>query len=117
MKETVTQVFEKHADLKIAYGISQEFKQWYDYGNRTQSTEKITANLHNWYKDAIQISEFESVIEMLRKHETGIINFFRHGLTNAAAERLNGKIKRFASNNYGIKDIDFFMYRTAKYFS
>jgi hypothetical protein len=44
-------------------------------------------------------------------------DFFRHGLTTAAAERLNGKIKRFASNNYGIKDKDFFIYRTAKYFS
>ncbi|MDR2652778.1 MAG: transposase [Prevotellaceae bacterium] len=40
---------------------------------------------------------------MMRKHESGIINFFRHGLTNAKAERLNGKIQRIASNNYGLK--------------
>jgi transposase len=46
----------------------------------------------------MQIPEFESVIKMMRKHESGIINFFRHGLTNAKAERLNGKIQRFASN-------------------
>jgi hypothetical protein len=54
---------------------------------------------------------------MMRKHEIQIIIFFKHGLTNAKAENLNGKIQRFVSNNYGIKDKDFFLYRTAKYFS
>ena len=44
---------------------------------------------------------------MMRKHEDQIINFFQHGITNAKAERLNGKIKRFVTNNYGVKDKDF----------
>ena len=38
------------------------------------------------------------------------------GQTNAKAERLNGKIQRFISNNYGIKDKDFALYRIKKYF-
>jgi transposase len=117
MKETINQLFERHHDLKTAYEISQKFKRWYDYGNHLYSTEKITQNLYDWYKEAMQISEFESVVKMLRKHETEIINFFQQGLTNAKAERLNGKIQRFVSNNYGIKDKDFFLYRTANYFS
>ena len=54
---------------------------------------------------------------MLRKHETQIINYFLHGATNAKAERLNGKIQRFITQNYGLKDKDFFLYRTALYFS
>ena len=54
---------------------------------------------------------------MIRKHEDEIINFFRCGMTNANAERLNGKIQRFVSNNYGIKDKDFILYRMANYFS
>jgi transposase len=54
---------------------------------------------------------------MLRKHETQIINYFRQDATNAKAERLNGKIKRFIAQNYGLKDKDFFLYRTAGYFS
>jgi transposase len=117
MKETVNYLFTKHIDLKVAYQISQKFKRWYDYKNRIKSIEQIRIDLHYWYSEAIQISEFESVIKMMRKHETEIINFFRNGLTNAKAERLNGKIQRFVSNNYGLKDKDFFLYRTAKYFS
>jgi len=117
MKETVSHLFAKHDDLKTAYGLSQKFKRWYDYGNSINSVEKITQDLHDWYKEAILISEFGSVIKMLRKHEAEIINFFLNGLTNAKAERLNGKIQRFISANYGLRDKDFFLYRTAKYFS
>jgi len=117
MQETINQLFEEHQELKTAYQISQNFKHWYDYQNRFIPLDKITQNLHNWYKEAIQISEFECVIKMIRKHESEIINFFRNGMTNAKAERLNGKIQRFVSANYGIKDKDFFLYRTANYFS
>jgi transposase len=117
MKETVNQIFAEHQDLKDAYEISQKFKRWYDYENHINSTEKIKLKLYDWYREAMQLSEFENVIKMIRKHETEIINFFRHGLTNAKAERLNGKIQRFVSNNYGLKDKDFFLYRTAGYFS
>ena len=117
MKNTVNKVFEKHHDLKIAYQISQNFKHWYDYKNHLKTTAEITKNLYLWYEQARQLKAFESVIKMICKHEDEIINFFSHGMTNAKAERLNGKIQRFISANYGIKDKDFFLYRTAYYFS
>jgi len=103
--------------LKTAYQISQNFKYWYDYKNHFKSTCIITKELYQWYEQARQLKEFESVIKMIRKHEDEIINFFRNGMTNAKAERLNGKIQRFVSNNYGIKDKDFALYRIANYFS
>ena len=117
MEENINQAFEMHSEVKTAYQISQKFKQWYNYQNRFSSTDKITENLYHWYKEAMVLPEFESVIKMIRKHETQIINFFKNGMTNAKAERLNGKIQRFVSGNYGIKDKDFFLWRTAKYFS
>jgi len=117
MQDIINQVFTEHNELKTVYEISQKFKQWYDYENRFKSVEKISQNLYEWYNEAIQISEFQGVIKMIRKHETQIINFFKNGLTNAKAERLNGKIQRFISGNYGLKDKDFFLYRTANYFS
>ena len=80
---------------------------------------KIIQELHGWYLEAKQseFDEFKSVVKMIRKHENEIINFFECKQTNAKAERLNGKINRFISNNYGIKDKDFAMYRIANYFS
>jgi len=117
MTATINQVFEKYDDLKMAYQISQSFKHWYNYQNRMKSSNEIANSLHQWYEQARKLKEFESVIKMIRKHENEIMNFFQHGMTNAKAERLNGKMQRFVSNNYGVKDKDFFLYRTANYFS
>jgi transposase len=117
MRKNINIVFENHNDLKIAYQISQNFKCWYDYKNHCYSKEFITKNLYDWYEQAKQIKEFDGVIKMICKHEIEIINFFNNGLTNANAERLNGKIERFIANNYGIKNKDFSLYRIANYFA
>jgi transposase len=117
MKETVLEVFSEFEVIEKSYQISQQFKQWYDYSNRLFSVDKILHNLHIWCSQAVEIAEFKGVVKMIRKHETKIVNFFKNGSTNAKAERLNGKIERFVSGNYGVKDKDFFLYRTAQYFS
>jgi transposase len=116
MQQNVNKVFEKYNDLKTAYQIGQNFKHWYDYQNHIKSMAEIKKNLYQWYEQARQVKEFESVIKMIRKHEREILNFFGNGMTNAKAERLNGKMQRFISNNYGIKDKDFILYRIANYF-
>jgi transposase len=77
MKETVNQVFNCSEELKKAYQISQDFKHWYDIGNRNKTTAQITENLHQWYLQAAPIAEFKSVIKMVHKHEQQIINYFR----------------------------------------
>ena len=117
METIINQVFEKHDDLKLAYQISQNFKEWYAYYNRKKSREQICSDLHQWYEQAKRLKAFESVVKMIRKHEDEIVNFFKHGMTSAGAERLNGKIQRFVTNNYGIKNKDFILYRMAGYFS
>jgi transposase len=117
--ELMNRVFEKYQDLKTAYQISQNFKKWYDIRNCRLDKTMIKEDLHKWYysiKNA-KMKEFVSVAKMVRKHESEILNFFACGHTNAKAERLNGKIQRFVSANYGIKDKDFFLYRLAGYFS
>ncbi|HPR00657.1 MAG TPA: transposase [Saprospiraceae bacterium] len=54
---------------------------------------------------------------MIEKHQENIINYFQTNHTNAKAENMNGKIQQFITNNHGIKDKDFNLYRIAKYFS
>lgn len=116
MKNTIEQVFDKHNNLKVAYNISQNFKNWYFYDSNKSQT-KIKNNLYKWYEQANKVEDFMQVIKMIRKHEDEIINYFNKGMTSAKAERLNGKIERFVSNNYGIKNKDFLLYRIAGYFS
>jgi transposase len=113
----VEQIFIKHQDTKTAYRIGQDFKLWYAHENCTKPTETTKNNLQQWYVKAAQICESKSVVKMIRKHEPETLNYFRHGLTNAKAENLNGKLQRFVSANYGLKNKDFFLYRTVGYFS
>jgi transposase len=117
--ELMNCVFENHQELKTAYLISQNFKKWYHISNCLLSKTDIKEELYKWYhciKNA-DIKEFVSVARMIRKHEYEILNFFSGGHTNAKAERLNGKIQRFISANFGVRDKDFSIYRIAGYFS
>jgi transposase len=75
--------------------------------------------LCEWYDNAEEsgLKQFENVVKMIQKHEENILNYFDNNHTNAKAENINGKIQRFITNNYGIKDKDFNLYRLAAYFS
>lgn len=117
--DVMKQVFDNHSELRESYQLAQRFKQWYNIANRIKTTTQIVKELHDWYLRVKQseLNEFKSVVKMIRKHEGEIVNFFTCQQTNAKAERLNGKINRFISNNYGIKDKDFALYRIAKFFS
>jgi transposase len=118
-KELMGSVFESHKELKTAYQISQDFKKWYDISNCRLNKTEIKEGLQKWYYRIKNedIREFVPVAKMVRKHEYEILNFFSFGHTNAKAEQLNGKIKRFISANFGIRDKDFSLYRIAGYFS
>jgi transposase len=118
-KEAMGLVFINHKELKIIYDLSQDFKKWYDKSNCCKNKILIKEELYKWYKHVMEtnIKEMTSVIKMIRKHENEIINYFSCAHTNAKAERLNGKIKRFISANFGVKDKDFVLYRIAGYFS
>jgi len=117
--EIMKLVFEKYPELKLAYDLSQSFKHWYNKGNSKYSKLQNEIALIKWYDKVEQsnIKEFEPCLKMIQKHEQNILNYFSVTLTNARAENLNGKIQRFISNNFGVRDKDFFLYRVKKYFA
>ena len=118
-KKLMNQIFRKYKKLKMAYDLSQNFKQWYDINNYKNDKNSIRNNLWNWCEKVkvSEIEEFRSVVKMIKKHEDEILNYFLSGHTNAAAERLNGKIQRFVSANYGTRNKDFSLYRISMYFA
>lgn len=118
-EELMGKLFTKHQKLHQAYLLVQEFKQWYDMKNIGQHFMITEQLLYRWYDKVEEsgIKEFKSFIKMLIKHEENIIHYFTKGMTNAKAERVNGKIQRFISNNYGMRDKEFALYRIKNYFS
>jgi transposase len=117
--EIAGQVFEKYPRLKTAYQLSENFKRWYSPNQAFKTRIIIEKDLYQWYEDVENsgLKQFRSVVKMIERHEQNIINYFSSYQTNAKAENLNGKIQRFISNNYGMKDKDFNLYRLSLYFS
>jgi len=118
-KEIMKTVFFKFNELKIAYNLTEKFKQWFDKSNCKKHRLTLEKELFKWYDEVenSKIIEFKSVIRLIEKHENRILNYFSNAITNAKAENMNAKIQRFIINNYGIRDKDFALYRIANYFS
>ena len=118
-QELMGTVFNRYPKLETAYGLAQDFKIWYDKSNAVKSRIYIEQQIFKWYEkvEKSKLEDFNSCVKMIEKHEENIINYFIENKTNAKAERINGKIQRFISNNYGVRDKDFALYRIAGYFS
>ena len=118
-QELMNQVFKNYPKLELAYNLAQDFKHWYDKSNATKSRIQIEIELFKWDEkvEKSDLVDFKSCVRMIEKHEENIINYFVETKTSAKAERLNGKIQRFITNNYGTRDLDFSMYRIKGYFS
>ncbi|GHV42923.1 hypothetical protein FACS1894180_0560 [Bacteroidia bacterium] len=118
-KENMDKILSKYQRLQQIYNLSQAFRKWYSFRDNQTDNTSIKQELEKWYNDVknAKFKKLNSVVKMIKKHESYILNFFECGHTNAKAERLNGKVKRLVANNYGIKNKDFTLYRIAKYFA
>jgi transposase len=74
-----------------AWGIRENFQ--YIFGERTK--QEAFALFGQWCSDALRskIKEVTKVVEIFRNHVVGVVNAMVRNLSNAMAERLNGKIQ------------------------
>lgn len=112
-------LFETYPQLKAAYELTQQIRQWLDKENIGKYEWEIEKQLIHWYHCAEQarLPEIENLIRIISSNEEKIMNYFKTGKTNAKAEAMNSKIQRFITANYGVRDKDFFLYRLAHYYS
>jgi transposase len=118
-QELMEQLLVKFPGLETAYTLAQDFKAWYSKDNVSKSSFKMEVALMKWF-DKVEksgLKEFDQCVKMIDKHIENILNYFSCAHTNAKAENINGKIQRFVTNNYGVKDKDFCLYRIKIYFS
>jgi transposase len=54
---------------------------------------------------------FEKMAKTLDTHRIGLLNYFKHGIINAAAEGINNKIKTMKRQAYGFRDMEYFKLR------
>jgi len=111
-------LFETYPELKSAYDNIVSFRNLLDKEN-VNKLHNMEKQWNQWFFEAedSNISEIIAFAAMIERHEEKVKNYLLTGKTNATAENMNSKLQRFITANYGTRDIDFFLFRIAKYFS
>lgn len=111
-------LFDNYPEIQKAYYSILEFRKILDKKNINR-LHLMDKQWNEWLFqiDEDNVSEITSFAASVESHEEKIKNYLLTGKTNAAAENMNSKLQRFITANYGTRDIDFFLFRTAKYFS
>lgn len=120
MKERVEILFENFPRIKEIYKYISAFRGIYnakEFGEN--SFKKARISLEKWFKSvgASEITEIQNFSHTVKHHRKEILSYFKTGNTNAYAESLNAKLQRFLRDNFGIKNLDFFLWRISKIFS
>jgi transposase len=111
-------LFEIYPEIKKAYYNILAFRKLLDKKN-VHKLHQMDKQWNEWsfQVDEDNVYEIRSFAASVQRHEEKIKNYLLTGKTNAAAENMNSKLQRFLTANFGTRDIDFFLFRTAKYFS
>lgn len=118
-KQRAQTLFKLYPEIEHAYKLSCQFREWYKRENIRKDQTSINLELNDWYRqvEKFDIDEMLNFKSLVERHEPIIKRYFDKGHTNAIAENINGKIKRFIMINQGTRDREFFYFRLGKYFS
>ena len=84
-----------------AWVIKENFTQFWSYSYKGAAKRFFTA----WSNNAMrsQLEPIKKVVKMLRRHETGLLNFSQHHISNACAEGFNSAIQLIKANARGFR--------------
>lgn len=92
------------SDLKTAraWAIKENFRYFWESGNAV-AAEKF---FHQWYGWAIRsrLEPVKKVAKMLKRHQAGLLSYFRHSVTNAVTEGFNSRIQSIKSAARGFRN-------------
>jgi transposase len=112
-------LFKLYPEIEKAYRLSCMFRKWYSREHVGRNRLEINLELNQWYRlveqsDIDEMLNFKSLVE---RNEPIIKRYFDDGQTNAIAENINSRIKRFIMINQGTRDREFFYFRLKNYFA
>jgi transposase len=106
-RESLFDLLDINKKLYSAYLLKEQVLDIFDENNEYSAMKR----LKRWFKNVADtgIEQFLPVIKTLKRYLYGIINYFKHRLTNAASEGFNNKINVIKRKAYGFRDLEYFM--------
>ena len=102
-------LLEVNEPLFLAHSLKEQFQLFWQKGSEKEAEEFFMY----WGIDVLAtgLEPLMKVVWTLYRHLKGILNYFKHRITNAAAEGINNKIKTMKRQAYGFRDIEYFKLR------
>jgi transposase len=114
-KQRAELLFSTYPTLEKAYHLTMEFRNIYEEKIKDKAAQKLKL----WIERAEKFENnvFKTAVHSIENHKETILNFFDNRTTNANAESFNARIKLFRSNQRGVVDTSFFLFRLEKLFA
>jgi len=106
-KESLKNLMKKNDTLYKAYLLKEQILDIMDEPMEKKANKRFA----KWFDNIAiaKIPEFDKVARMLERYSYGIVNYFKHRITNAASEGFNTKINVIKRRAYGFRDLEYFM--------
>jgi len=105
-KESIEDLKEINYHLYEAYLLKEQVLDIFDELDPLKAMQRFI----KWFANVreLGITAYEKVIDTMQHYWYGIMNYFKHRLTNAGAEAINNKINIIKRRAYGFRDIEYF---------
>ncbi len=105
----LAQLFAQHPDLKKAWHIKEQFRDWYRSANRREAEARLKSIEQD--AAAAHLVEFDSLRSILTDWREEILNYFDCRITNGFVEGKNNRIKTIKRMAYGYRNMANFRLR------
>lgn len=105
-KETVENLMKLNTELYTGYLLKEQVLSIFDELDPLVAVRRLIIWIGNVRET--KMTAFETVINTILNYLYGIINYFKHKVTNAGAEAVNNKINVIKRMAYGFRDIEYF---------
>jgi transposase len=108
-QEGLKALLDVNAPLLIGHALKEQFRMFWEQ----PTIESASSFLLRWLWDVFE-SGLEPLIKVGRTllgHAQGLVNYFKHRISNGKIERINNKIKTMSRQAYGFRDMEYFKLR------
>jgi len=108
-KEGLRRLMQMNQRLARAYILKEQFRMFWLKHHRKRAIRFFC----QWALDVLEsgIEPLVKACQTLIRYGEGLINYFKHGISNGKAEGINNKIKTLKRQAYGFRDIEYFKLR------
>ena len=98
----LTSKFRLNLKTSRAWRIKETFTHFWSYSYQGAANRFFVA----WSNNAMrsQLEPVKKVLKMLRRHESGLLNYSRHRISNASAEGFNSATQLIKANARGFRN-------------